>query len=77
MNKGSEYQVSSAENIELTDNGTEGCAIEVHISCSHDINLEFGDIYQAFLIYPYFTTHQFIYFLNLITMESENIGMQR
>lgn len=77
MNKDGDYQVSSAENIELTGTTAEGCAVEVHISCSHDSNLEFGEIYQGFLNYPYFITHQFIDFLDLITMESENIGMQR
>lgn len=59
------------------DNSTEGRAIEVHSRCSQDINLHFGDICQASLIYPHFTTHQFIYLLNWITMESENTGMQR
>lgn len=77
MNIASEYQVSSAKNIKLTDNSTEGCALKFHIRCSHNINLEFGDIYQAFLTYPYFITHQFIYFLNLITVRSKNAEMQR
>ena len=40
MNKDSEYQVSYAETIKLMDKGTKGCAVEVHISCSHDINLK-------------------------------------